>query len=83
MKRSEEAMKGTLSEFVWRMFEPGTSIVVGEGPLQGLRGTVLGIDESHRLVVAVALLRGLIPVALDPTGVYVDDRVTEAQLLKH
>jgi transcription antitermination factor NusG len=78
-------MKTSCSEFVWRIFEPGTQVVVDEGPLQGLRGTVLGVDDNVRLIVAVTLLRGLIPVALDPGDVHCIDQ-TETfipQLLTH
>ena len=78
-------MKTTCTEFVWRIFEPGTAIVVDEGPLQGLRGTVLGVDENLRLVVAMTLLRGVIPVALDPADVHCDDQAATGapQLLTH
>ena len=71
------------SESVWTMIEPGTTVVVGAGPLQGLRGTVLGVDERQRVIVTVLLMRGITPLAFDPAALSVDDRFAEPQLLKH
>ena len=76
-------MNGNRAEFVWTIFEPGTSVVLDEGPLAGLRGTVLGVDENQRLIVSVALLRGVIPVAVDPSGVRIHGRPTAVQPLTH
>jgi transcription antitermination factor NusG len=78
-------MKTTCTASAWRRFELGTPIVVDEGPLQGLRGTVLGVDENLRLIVAMTLLRGSIPVALDPADVHCDDGTATGapQLLTH
>jgi hypothetical protein len=71
------------SELAWRTLAPGTPVVVGEGPLQGLRGTILGMYENGRVIVAVTLLRTEPPVELDPTEIYVDARGPEPQLVKH
>jgi hypothetical protein len=74
----EDRMETTLRAYFWRKFEPGTAIVVDEGPLQGLRGTVLGVDEYLQLIVAMPLLSGSMPVVLDPADVHRDDRLATA-----
>ena len=76
-------MSEPFAEFAWTMLEPGTSVIVGAGPLQGLRGTVLGVDERNRVIVTVMLMRGITPVALEPSALSVDDRFTEPQPTKH
>jgi transcription antitermination factor NusG len=70
------------SEFVWRTFVPGTSVVVAEGPLQGLRGTVVGLDQNERLVVEITVMSSSVSVKCDPTGVYLDD-AAEPRLVMH
>jgi hypothetical protein len=75
-------MTGT-SSGVWNVFEPETSIVLGDGPLQGVRGTVLGVDESHQLIVAVTLQRGFILVKLDPARAFGNHDITIAPLVTH
>jgi len=47
-------------------FQPGWSVVILNGAFQGMRGTVLGVDENDRVIVAVPLLRGVLPLILDP-----------------
>jgi len=59
--------------FVWRNFSPGTSVVVGEGPLQGLHGTVIGLAHDERLIIELAFTTSSVSVEFDPTGLYVDD----------
>jgi hypothetical protein len=66
-----------------RRLEPGTSILVVRGPLQGLRGTVLGLDEFHRVIVAVAVLRGLLPLVLDQAAVHIDERAAAVRMMAH
>jgi hypothetical protein len=73
----------SFSEFAWRRLAPGTPVVVGEGPLQGLRGTILGMYENGRVIVAVTLLRTEPPVELDPTDIYVEPEVSEGLLVEH
>ena len=58
---------------VWIAFEPGASVVIDEGILQGVRATVLGVAGKHRIVVAVTLWHGLTAVELDPCSVRVDE----------
>jgi hypothetical protein len=70
-------------EFVWRRIAPGTPVVVGEGPLQGLRGTILGMYENGRVIVAVTLLRTVAPVEFDPADICFDAQVSAQQLVKH
>jgi len=62
-----------LMGFVWRTFSPGTSVVVGEGPLQGLHGTVVGLADDERLIIELAFTTSSVAVEFDPTGLYVDD----------
>jgi len=71
------------SEVAWRRLTPGTPVVVGEGPLQGLRGTILGMYENGRVMVEVTLLRTEPPVELDPADIYLDALVPERQLVEH
>jgi hypothetical protein len=79
----EDAMTEGFSQFTWRTLAPGTPVMVGDGPLQGLRGTILGTYENGRVIVAVTLLRSEPPVELDPTEICVDAGVSEPPLLKH
>jgi transcription antitermination factor NusG len=69
--------------FVRPLFEAGMTVVVGEGPFQGLRATVLGADQDDHLIVQVALLQGFAPVALDASQVSVDCSVGHPQLVTH
>ena len=71
------------SECIWRIFEPGTPVIVDQGALEGVEGTVLGVDEDQQLIVTIALLRGVIPVAIDPTTVHIDDRLNSVRFVTH
>jgi transcription antitermination factor NusG len=73
-------MVGVTSEYLSRMFEPGTPVIVDEGPFEGLPATVLAVGEHDRLIVTVALLSGLMPLTLDPTAVHIDHRPTTIRL---
>ena len=66
-------MTDGLMGFVWRTFSPGTSVVVGEGPLQGLHGTVVGLAEDERLIIELSFTTRSVAMAFDPTGLYVDE----------
>jgi hypothetical protein len=62
----------------------GTPVVIGAGPLQGMRGTVLSFAHDDWLVVLVRLGRGATPLELPPWWILVDDGVTDvAQPLLH
>jgi hypothetical protein len=65
------------------VFSCGTPIVVGDGPLQGVRGTVLGLDAHDRLIVALTLLCGLTAVTIHPDLVLVDPELVAAPLVVH
>jgi hypothetical protein len=65
------------------VFSSGTRIVVGDGPLEGVRGTVLGLDADHRLIVALTLRRGLLGVRIDPQMVLIDTELAAAPLVVH
>jgi hypothetical protein len=71
------------SEGIWRMFEPGTPVIVDHGLLEGVQGTVLGVDEDQQLIVTIALLRGVVPIAIDPMAVHIDDRLNSVRLVTH
>lgn len=62
-----------LMGFVWRNFSPGTSVVVGEGPLQGLHGTVVGLADDERLIIELSFTTSSVAMEFDPTGLYVDE----------
>jgi transcription antitermination factor NusG len=53
-------------------FRPGTSVVIEDGPLQGVRGTVVGMDDKQYLIVSVSLLRRSIAIELDPSWVRIE-----------
>jgi transcription antitermination factor NusG len=76
-------MTTPISECIWRMFEPGTPVIVDHGPLEGVHGTVLGVDEDQQLIVTIALRRGVIPVAIDPTQVRIGDRLNVVPFVTH
>jgi hypothetical protein len=76
-------MNEGLSELVWRTLAPGARVVVGQGPLQGLRGTVLGVCENGHVIVAVTLLRTQPLVELSPLEICFDDQIAEPELVKH
>lgn len=63
---------------LWRAFEPGSPVVIDDGPLQGMRGTVLGVDDNESVFVAVALLRGWVAVELDADWVRVEESMMPA-----
>jgi transcription antitermination factor NusG len=65
------------------LFESGTAVVVSEGPLLGLRGTVMGCDDNDRLVVQVVLLGGVTPVILEASQVCAEREATIRGLVKH
>jgi transcription antitermination factor NusG len=73
----------TDSEFEWRSLEPGTQIVVEDGPLYGVRGTVLGVDEDDRVIVSVLLLRGVMAFAIDAAAVRIEGQMPPAALRAH
>jgi len=73
----------TDSEFEWRSLEPGTQIVVEDGPLYGVRGTVLGVDEEDRVIVSVLLLRGVMAFAIDAAAVRIEGQMPPAALRAH
>ena len=76
-------MTATDSEFEWRSLEPGTQIVVEDGPLYGVRGTVLGVDEDDRVIVSVLLLRGVMAFAIDAAAVRIEGQMPPAALRAH
>jgi hypothetical protein len=49
---------------VWDVVQPGTRVIINEGVLPGLRGTVLGFDET-RVTLTVQLLEGPIIAFID------------------
>jgi transcription antitermination factor NusG len=51
------------------MYQPGNVVVVEDGPLRGVSGTVLGIDDKEYLIVSITLLQRSIAVELDPRWV--------------
>jgi hypothetical protein len=56
-------------------FEPGVSVLINDGPLQGVRGIAFGMNERERVFVLVRLLRGSIVVELDPERVRLEHPV--------
>ena len=70
-------------ESLWRTYQPGSAVMVDEGPLEGLSGTVVAVDENRRLIVMFALMPGVVPVTLDPTAVHVERPFTAIRLATH
>jgi len=60
----------------WNTLRSGTPVVIDAGLLQGVRGTVLGVDDKQSLIVVVPLWSGWTAVALDPQWVHVEDSET-------
>jgi ribosomal protein L24 len=69
-------MKALDATAPWNTLRSGTPVVIAAGPLQGVRGTVLGVDDKQSLIVVVTLWRGWTAVALDPQWVHVEDSET-------
>lgn len=53
-------------------FQPGTKVLIANGPLQGVRGSVLDASDRQFLVVSIGLLRRSIAVEMDPRWVQLD-----------
>jgi transcriptional antiterminator NusG len=51
---------------------PGDPVTIVGGPLRGLRGTVLAVDDKRYLVVSITLLRRSIAVGVDPAWIEPD-----------
>ena len=49
----------------WPFIEAGQRVLIQEGPLQGMEGTLLTVKNSHRLVISVALLQRSVAVEID------------------
>jgi transcription antitermination factor NusG len=47
-------------------FVPGTPVVIAKGPLQGIRGIVVSIDDKRYLVVSITMLGRSVAVELHP-----------------
>ena len=65
------------------VFDSGTAVVVSDGPLVGLRGTVLGSDDKDHLVIQVALLGGITPITLEASQVCAEREARAGGLVKH
>jgi transcription antitermination factor NusG len=77
-------MDATIWELLWRTYQPGSAVMVDEGPLEGLSGTVVAVDEKRRLIVMFALMPGVVPVTLDPTtAVHVERPFAAVRLTTH
>lgn len=68
---------------VWIAFEPGTRVVLEDGPLKGIRGTVLGWNETPSLIVLVAMSDGSVIVEQDPRWVSVEEPTPARKLPVH
>jgi transcription antitermination factor NusG len=58
-----------LAALPWPFVHPGDSVRVECGPLRGVQGVVVSVNDHQRLVVSVALLQRSISVELDPAWV--------------
>jgi transcription antitermination factor NusG len=67
---------------VFDAFEAGASVIIEDGPLQGLRATVLGVVQN-RIVVTVALADRVTAFELDPACVRLDSIAAPAAALVH
>jgi hypothetical protein len=50
-------------------FVPGANVSITGGPLRGLRGTVLRVEDKQYLIVSITLLQRSIAVEVHPTWV--------------
>jgi transcription antitermination factor NusG len=53
-------------------YVPGTNVSISGGPLRGLRGTVLRVDDRQYLVVSITLLQRSVAVEVHPSWVHPD-----------
>jgi hypothetical protein len=64
--------------------EVGTPVLINAGPLQGVRGTILGFGSGDGLIVMVRLLREITAIALPACCLRIDDGVTDGpQVVTH
>jgi hypothetical protein len=63
------------------VIEPGTYVVISEGVLCGVRGTVLGFDNG-RVLLSIGLLEGLVITSVDIDWVS-DEFTTIPPLVQH
>jgi hypothetical protein len=63
------------------VIEPGTCVVISEGVLCGVRGTVLGFDNG-RVLLSIRLLEGLVITSVDIDWVS-DEFTTIPPLVAH
>jgi transcription antitermination factor NusG len=49
----------------WPYLEAGQSVIIQDGPLQGLVGTLITVKNCHRLVLSVTLLQRSVSVEID------------------
>jgi hypothetical protein len=57
--------------------EVGTRVLIDTGPLQGVRGTILGSTSDDWMVVMVRLLRETTAFAVPTCCLRIDDGVTD------
>lgn len=49
----------------WPFLEAGTPVLIEDGPLRGVEGTLLEVKQQERLVLSVSILRRSVAVEID------------------
>jgi transcription antitermination factor NusG len=65
----QELMRSELACQPWPRLEIGQPVEIAEGPLSGLKGTVVEFKKALRLVLSVTLLCRSVLVEIDPSWV--------------
>jgi transcription antitermination factor NusG len=58
--------KNRREAFPLASFVPGAPVVITKGPLQGVRGVVVGINDNRYLVISITMLGRSVAVELHP-----------------
>jgi len=49
-----------------KYFEPNTKVIIEAGPLAGVEGSVVSVNNRHNLIVSITLLRRSVAAEISP-----------------
>jgi transcription antitermination factor NusG len=70
----KRAIDGNLRLEPWNYTEVGQPVCIKSGPLAGLRGIVVEVRQTQRLVLSVTLLRRSVLVEIDRDAIAIPDQ---------
>ena len=70
----KRAIDGNLHLEPWSYTEVGQTVCIQRGPLAGLRGIVVEVRQTQRLVLSVSLLRRSVLVEIDRDAIAIADQ---------